>query len=146
MEAKSETDDERIGRLSKVGISISRMRRFQAKHVDEAAILRMLLANAGVWHTHWNGFAPFAWGNPKDVGPLFPGPLEYPDKVIRAKLSSMERRGLIDGCDCGCRGDWHVPTPCYSEVDLKMLAKAKARLAELEQREAVRAELREGRK
>lgn len=31
---------------------------------------------------------------------------EYPEKVIVAKLVKLKRRGLADGCDCGCRGDW----------------------------------------
>lgn len=36
--------------------------------------------------------------------------LTVPRKVVLAKLSSMIQRGLIDGCDCGCRGDFEVPT------------------------------------
>lgn len=32
---------------------------------------------------------------------------EVPDKVVRAKLATLADRGLLDGCDCGCRGDWY---------------------------------------
>lgn len=31
---------------------------------------------------------------------------EYPRKVVLAKLKQLARRGVIDGCACGCRGDW----------------------------------------
>jgi hypothetical protein len=30
----------------------------------------------------------------------------FPDRVVLAKLSKLYRRGLILGCDCGCRGDY----------------------------------------
>lgn len=33
--------------------------------------------------------------------------LPYPPKVIRAKLASAVKRKLIDGCTCGCRGDFY---------------------------------------
>lgn len=36
---------------------------------------------------------------------------EFPPKVVMAKLKQLKRRGLIDGCDCGCRGDWHLIDP-----------------------------------
>lgn len=32
----------------------------------------------------------------------------YPWKVILAKTSKLMKRGLIDGCDCGCRGDYKL--------------------------------------
>jgi hypothetical protein len=31
-----------------------------------------------------------------------------PRKLLIAKLAHMQRRGLIDGCTCGCRGDFEV--------------------------------------
>ena len=33
---------------------------------------------------------------------------EYPEKVLLAKLKSLVRRGLLDGCACGCRGDFTI--------------------------------------
>lgn len=32
----------------------------------------------------------------------------FPRKVISAKLRSLAKRGLIDGCPCGCRGDYQL--------------------------------------
>lgn len=36
------------------------------------------------------------------IAALFPS---VPEKVVRAKLRQLMRRGYIDGCLCGCRGD-----------------------------------------
>jgi len=30
----------------------------------------------------------------------------YPTKVVKAKLNSLIKRGLVSGCICGCRGDF----------------------------------------
>jgi hypothetical protein len=30
----------------------------------------------------------------------------YPPKVLLAKLAALVRRGVLDGCACGCRGDF----------------------------------------
>lgn len=32
--------------------------------------------------------------------------LGYPRKVVLAKARKLIKRGLMDGCACGCRGDW----------------------------------------
>jgi len=32
----------------------------------------------------------------------------WPVKIVMAKLRKMERRGVVDGCACGCRGDWTI--------------------------------------
>ena len=36
--------------------------------------------------------------------------VEVPWKVTLAKARSMIRRGLLDGCACGCSGAWTVKT------------------------------------
>ena len=33
---------------------------------------------------------------------------EVPAKILRAKLHALIRRRLIDGCVCGCRGDYRL--------------------------------------
>lgn len=32
----------------------------------------------------------------------------YPEKVVLAKARKLIRRGLLDGCYCGCRGDFEL--------------------------------------
>jgi hypothetical protein len=27
-------------------------------------------------------------------------------KIVLAKYRQLKKRGLVGGCDCGCRGDW----------------------------------------
>ncbi len=33
----------------------------------------------------------------------------YPPKIVLAKLKSLIKRGALDGCACGCRGDFNIP-------------------------------------
>ena len=43
--------------------------------------------------------------------------LGVPYKVALAKARKLIRRGLLDGCACGCRGDWlPVDTPGESNA------------------------------
>lgn len=37
---------------------------------------------------------------------------EIPPKVIIAKARNMIAKGIIDGCPCGCRGDFEIIEPC----------------------------------
>lgn len=34
---------------------------------------------------------------------------QWPPKVVQAKLRSMVKRKLLEGCACGCRGDFEDP-------------------------------------
>ena len=40
-----------------------------------------------------------------DIASDFSG---IPFKVVNAKLNQLRKRGFLDGCACGCRGDWTV--------------------------------------
>ena len=49
------------------------------------------------------------WANRRDLEAFFPG---VPERVLLAKLRRLLRAGEIDGCGCGCRGDFTVtPDP-----------------------------------
>lgn len=92
-----------------------RVRLPQAKDVPEDVILRVLRELPDRWHTQWlchsatcDGAA--CWSLPCRAPEL----AVFPEKVLRAKLSAMMRRKLVDGCDCGCRGDWHIPELFYA--------------------------------
>jgi hypothetical protein len=39
-------------------------------------------------------------------GPMFADYETFPDKLVLAKARKLIRRGVIDGCVCGCRGDF----------------------------------------
>jgi len=36
------------------------------------------------------------------------GSVQIPEKVVRAKARRLVKRGLVDGCTCGCRGDFEI--------------------------------------
>lgn len=71
------------------------------RKVSEAGILAVLRRNPGAWHTHWlvNGEMPRVYD------PAWP---DAPEKLVLARLRAMERKGLVTGCGCGCRGDWTI--------------------------------------
>ncbi len=75
----------------------------KASDVNEEEIITAILnspinplTNKPSWATHWQGFP----NSIPDQGFL--------QKVLLAKLRAMKKRGLIEGCGCGCRGDWVV--------------------------------------
>lgn len=47
---------------------------------------------------------------PPAVYPPMPEPV-IPEKIVLAKARKLIRRGVIDGCACGCRGDFEIPAP-----------------------------------
>jgi hypothetical protein len=49
-------------------------------------------------------------GHPAWIGerPATDGSVQVPEKVVRAKAKRLIKRGLIDGCACGCRGDFRI--------------------------------------
>ena len=53
----------------------------------------------GVW-TNWY------FGDEKDVHLAMPEGL--PDNLVLAKMNKLINNGLIDGCTCGCRGDYEI--------------------------------------
>lgn len=89
------------------------------RDIDDLPVLQFLAAlergeiaqcyNTGggltVWHpntaTLFDGFS-------NSILNALPYGREYPDKLRRAKVKSMLRKGLIDGCACGCRGDFEL--------------------------------------
>lgn len=91
--------------------------RFQAKDIDDAFFLRCIdyaqtYHAAATWEPQpalrkregrdatWPVWV-FTW-NLDCLMPFFP------PEVIRAKASRLIRRGLLTGCDCGCRGDFSL--------------------------------------
>lgn len=58
------------------------------------------------WAMRWNVRAVLA-GYPNEVAEGRTGDYpNMPEKVVMAKFKRLERKGLVGGCDCGCRGDW----------------------------------------
>ena len=66
----------------------------QCKDIPDEPILDYL-AGADGPVAQWDAGLRTAMGNP-------------PDKLVLAKLRRLVSRGLIDGCPCGCRGDFRI--------------------------------------
>lgn len=72
----------------------------QCKDISSASILRFLISlndQSGTW---------FDLEYENTVRPLFPKSVS--DKFVRAKMNKLIRRGLVEGCICGCRGDYKI--------------------------------------
>jgi hypothetical protein len=82
----------------------------QAKDLSELNILTMLAEEPRTWHCHWTNIREtYAAGVLRAMRPIYDKDKpDAPEKVLRAKLSAMVRKGFVGGCDCGCRGDWHI--------------------------------------
>jgi hypothetical protein len=76
----------------------------QAKDVPDASIVDFVTAARMVLTEPWHR-AP-RWLLMSEIEDAFPA---IPPKVLRAKLSKLVKRGLLDGCTCGCRGDFRLP-------------------------------------
>jgi hypothetical protein len=75
--------------------------RQQCKDIPDRPILELLARSPGEWH-NW-----FEWpGNTLTVRLAMPP--RTPDKLALAKMRQLLRRGLVDGCGCGCRGDFEI--------------------------------------
>lgn len=72
--------------------------RMQAKDIPDVAVLSQLSDYEFDWSFTW------------DPGITSLGPF----KVVLAKLRALARRKLIDGCTCGCRGNFFL-TPKGAE-------------------------------
>ncbi|GAA0719539.1 hypothetical protein Drose_05850 [Dactylosporangium roseum] len=62
-----------------------------------------------VWATRWDVAAVLA-GRPDLVGiGEACDPSLFPPDLLSAKIGQLVRRGVLDGCACGCRGDLSRP-------------------------------------
>lgn len=75
----------------------------QCKDISEIPILQWLAAhtNENRWSTHYQS-EDITWS----FAHIFPEEANW--KLRLAKLKGLVKRGLVDGCTCGCRGDWYI--------------------------------------
>ncbi len=82
-----------------------RIKTIQAKHVDKLPILKFL-SELGEWACIFNTGAGENREELFDNSVWHAIPKEVPYKVGRAAMANLIKRGLVDGCTCGCRGDF----------------------------------------
>lgn len=82
-----------------------RIKTIQAKHVNKLPILQFLKDLDGQWACIFK---------PDDKCPMFDNsvwnviPMDIPYKVGLAAMANLIKRGLVEGCTCGCRGDFEI--------------------------------------
>lgn len=77
------------------------MTNMKCKDIPDKPILKFLLRHRGRWAT-WSNDSKFM---PTVVNAM---PKGIPRKLVLAKMRMMIRRGVVDGCGCGCRGDFEI--------------------------------------
>ncbi len=86
-------------------------RRFQAKDIPDLGFLSLVeqmmreKADSGGFRYgtgRYDGSPWIMWG---EICAAMP---DVPAKVVLAKANQLIKRKLLDGCGCGCRGDFHV--------------------------------------
>lgn len=81
----------------------------QCKDIPDATFLDAVRAAPGGvvgWRLRWEVHAALEEALGVDV----------PEKLLMAKARRLESRGLLGGCTCGCRGDWHPSDECTNPV------------------------------
>ena len=81
--------------------------KMQAKDIPERPVLEFLKVN---WPCNW-------YGNEFERSVTRAMPDGTPLKVALAKMRSLEKRGLITGCCCGCRGDFKLSVKGHRLLD-----------------------------
>ena len=71
----------------------------QCKDIPEKPILEFLDGLNGRW-ANW-----FGDEYENSVTRAMPG---VTGKLVAAKMCQMIRKGIVDGCPCGCRGDYRI--------------------------------------
>lgn len=81
------------------GIRMVNGRRMQCKDIPDEVFLEAVRRSPGTpncgWRTRWNVREVLE----QEVGPV-------PENLFMAKARRLIARGLMDGCACGCRGDF----------------------------------------
>jgi hypothetical protein len=80
----------------------------KCKDIPDQPILEFLDRLNGKW-AFW-----FTSYHPRSVARAMPA--GTPGKLVLAKMRQMIRRGVADGCGCGCRGDFVITEKGRSEL------------------------------
>lgn len=97
-------------------------KKIQAKHLSEHRILD-IIDKVGARRVAHEGYGLpwcFMWdllGEEEVIGKIDYEPIHAPFRVLLAKMQSMERRGLVTGCTCGCRGDFELTDKGRAALD-----------------------------
>jgi hypothetical protein len=85
--------------------------RLQAKDIPDVDFLGQVRRKAQLHHGMWTLIWDLAF-------PVLDGlPDEDWGRLVRAKAARLIARGLLDGCTCGCRGDFELTAKGEAYLD-----------------------------
>ena len=70
----------------------------QCKHIPNLPVLQRLADLSPSWAHRFEGGLTIKTAFPEGT----------PDKLLLAKMRMLIDRRLVDGCTCGCRGDFYI--------------------------------------
>lgn len=82
----------------------------QCKDIPDLPIVEFVAAlDNKRWGTWFMPDDPVQHHHPDTFNSVYPLFGEVvPHKLMLAKMANLMKRGLIDGCPCGCRGDYEI--------------------------------------
>ncbi len=80
----------------------------KCKDIPDRPILEFLARNPERWHNWLEGF---------ENSVLNAMPAGIDGKLALAKMRMMIRREVVDGCPCGCRGDFVITAKGLAELE-----------------------------
>lgn len=86
----------------------------QAKDIPELPVLQFLAKLPPNRSATWYGNAEFM----PETSVIAAMPSGTPEKVALAKMRALIKRGFVDGCGCGCRGDFVITEKARAETPL----------------------------
>lgn len=93
--------------------AMSRVKGLQCKDIPDLPILQFLAGLNGKW-ANWYATVD---GVPFERSVVTAMPPNLPRKLHHAKMVQMVHRGVVDGCTCGCRGDWVITEKGLAEIE-----------------------------
>jgi hypothetical protein len=79
----------------------------QCKDIPTLPILQFLARHPKQWHNWY-------FKNEFDVTQVMP--LGTPEKLVISKMRMMIFKKLVDGCPCGCRGDFVITAKGFARM------------------------------
>ena len=83
--------------------------KLQCKDIPTLPILKYVAEHGGIGLVWWEA----GWEGERSVRNVMP-PVN--DRLALAKMRNLIANGLVDGCSCGCRGDFEITDKGRSRI------------------------------
>lgn len=80
----------------------------QCKDIPDSVFLKAVWDTPGAWEDGGEDVWRMEWEVRKTLDAAMLDLAPIPDKLFRAKAKNLIGRDLLDGCPCGCRGDYYL--------------------------------------